>query len=375
MDLDKRLTRSLQLLGIIAIGVALLWAIGSVLAHVKVVLLILIGSVFFAYLLYPAVRALQVRRFPRWLAIAVVYMIIIIVLGTAGGFGGPALVGETRNFSAELPLIVRQLHDMLVHAHTSVLSAVPIETRQTAADYLDRAVLDLQTAAGAYTGQALTIVLSVVSVISGLVIVPILAFYILLDSERLGLSFINLFPVGLRSQVTLLMRDIDVVLSGFIRGQILVAAFVAFAVTVALLSFGIRYAVLIGVFAGLADMIPYVGAVAGAVPAILVAFLTYGPLKALFVGLAFLVIYELEGHFVAPAVVGKRVGLSALLVIVAILMGAEFGGIVGMFVAVPVAAIIRVLWRRLIYPLEVAQASTPVPATEPTAKTIVIVSE
>jgi predicted PurR-regulated permease PerM len=181
--------------------------------------------------------------------------------------------------------------------------------------------------------------------------------------------------VGMRSQVTLLMRDIDVVLSGFIRGQIIVAAFVAVAVTIALLAFGIRYAILIGVFAGLADMIPYVGAVAGAIPAVLVAFLTYGPIKALFVGLAFLLIYELEGHFVAPGVVGKRVGLSALLVIVAILMGAEFGGIVGMFVAVPVAAIIRVLWRRIIYPLEVAQVSTPVPAVEPTAKTIVIVNE
>lgn len=371
MDPDKRLTRTLKTLAVTALSIALLWAALMVMGKIRIVLLILLGAVFFAYLVYPAVRMLQARRFPRWLAIATVYVFITIVVGTAVGFGGPAIASEAKTFSHNLPSIVRQLHDSLVNANISALAAVPIETRQTAANYANQIIADLQTAAGAYTGEALRIVLSVVSVISGLVIVPILAFYILLDADRLSRGFISLFPPSSRTHVTLLMQDIDQVLAGFIRGQLIVAACIGVSVTIALLLLHIPYAILIGLFAGIMDMIPYVGAFSGAIPAVLIALLTQGVGKAIVVALAFLVIYELEGHFVAPGIVGKRVGLSALLVLVAILMGAEFGGIVGMFVAVPIAAIIRVVWKRVAYPLEVLEATAPRP-TSPEPKTIVV---
>ena len=258
-----------------------------------------------------------------------------------------------------------------MNANNNLLAAVPLETRQTAASYLNNAIADLQSAAGQLTGKALTIVLSVVSVISGLVIVPILAFYILLDADRLSQGFLRLFPPNARAQVNLVMQDIDQVLAGFIRGQIIVAAFVAVSVTLALLLLRIPYALLIGLFAGVVDMIPYVGAIAGAIPAVLIALFTHGIGWALVVVAAFLLIYEVEGHFVAPSIVGKRVGLSALLVVIAILVGAEFGGIVGMFVAVPIGAIIRVMWKRLAYPLEVPEVTTPLPGA-PESRTITV---
>jgi len=371
MDPDKRLSRTLKILGVAALSIALLWTALMVISKIKIVVIILFGAVFFAYLVYPAVHFLQTRRFPQWLAILTVYVVLILVVGTAVGFGGPAIASEARNFSANLPNLVRQAHDNLVNANNNVLGAVPLETRQTAANYINNLVGDLQSAAGAVTGKALTIVLSVVSVISGLVIVPILAFYILLDADRLSRGFINLFPATMRNQATLVLQDVDQVLAGFIRGQILVAAFVAISVTVALLLLRIPYALLIGLFAGVVEMIPYVGAFAGAIPAVLIALFTHGVGWALVTVLAFAAIYEIEGHFVAPSIVGKRVGLTALLVVIAILIGAEVGGIMGMFVAVPVAAIIRVMWKRLAYPLEVSAGSAPLPEpTEP--KTIVV---
>lgn len=374
MDTDKRLARSLKILGVLALSTALLWTALIVLSKIKVVLLILLGAVFFAYLVYPSVRMLQRLRFPRWLAILTVYLVLGVVIGSGVGFGGPVIAREARTFSADIPGIVRQAHDSLINANNNLLAAVPIETRETAANYLNTAVADVQSAAGAYTGKALTILLSVVSVISGLVIIPIIAFYILLEADKVLLGFTHLFPLGMRTQVTLVLQDIDQVLGGFIRGQIIVAAFVAVSVSIALLILHIRYALLIGLFAGILDMIPYIGAIAGAIPAVVIALFSHGLGWALLVIAAFAAIYELEGHFVAPNIVGKRVGLSALLVVVAILVGAEFGGIVGMFVAVPIAAIVRVMWKRLAYPLEVSEAATPVEgATEP--KTIVVVNQ
>lgn len=374
MDTETRVTRTLKLLGIVALSAALLWAALMLLSKIKIVLFILLGAVFFAYLVYPPVRFLRGRGLPLWLSILIVYVILGAIVGTAAGFGGPAIAGEAKTFSRDLPNLMQQLRDGLVNANNNVLAAVPIETRQTAANYLNNGFATLEAAAGAYAGKALSILLSVVSVISALVIIPILAFYILLDADKLSRGFTHLFPLTGRTQVTLVLQDIDQVLGGFIRGQIIVAAFVAVAVTIGLIVLHIRYALLIGLFAGLADMIPYVGAIAGAIPAVLIAFFSHGVGSAIVVILVFAAIYEIEGHFVAPSIVGKRVGLSALLVVIAILIGAEFGGIVGMFVAVPLAAIVRVMWKRFAYPLEVSEAGAPIPASvEPS--TIVVATK
>jgi predicted PurR-regulated permease PerM len=171
---------------------------------------------------------------------------------------------------------------------------------------------------------------------------------------------VGLFPDRYRNRTLAVLADIDTVVGGFIRGQIIVGAIVAVLVTVMLLIFRIKYALLIGLFAGVVDIIPYVGAVAGAIPAVVLAIFEHGPIWAVGVALGFLVLYEIEGHIVAPNVVGQRVGLTPLLVIVAILIGAELGGIGGMFLSVPVAGIIKVLWKRFMRPQPIAASDTVV---------------
>ena len=100
---------------------------------------------------------------------------------------------------------------------------------------------------------------------------------------------------------------------------------------------------LIGVAAGLFDIIPYVGSLVGFVPAVVIALVNDGWQHALIVALVFVVIFQLEGHFIAPKIVSDSVGLSPLMVIVAILIGGELLGIAGMFVAVPIAGALRVI--------------------------------
>ena len=149
-------------------------------------------------------------------------------------------------------------------------------------------------------------------------------------------------PEDARTKTSAIVRDLDGALGGFIRGQLLVGATIGACITIALLILHVRYAVLIGVLAGLFDIIPYVGAIVGFVPSVGLALVDDGWQHALVVAAVFIGIFQLEGHFIAPKIVSDSVGLSPLMVIVAILIGGELLGIGGMFLAVPVAAIMRV---------------------------------
>ncbi|HXW76097.1 MAG TPA: AI-2E family transporter, partial [Candidatus Eremiobacteraceae bacterium] len=236
--------------------------------------------------------------------------------------------------------------------------AVPIEARQAIANALDNLIGQAQTAAAALAGQAVRLIASLVSVITVLILVPLLAFYILLDVDRILDAIVGLFPSRHRERTVAVFANIDQVLGGFIRGQLTVGLVVAVLVTLLLVAFRIKYALLIGAFAGIVDIIPYVGSFAGAIPAVLLALFEHGPLWAAAVALGFLVLYELEGHIIAPAIVSQRVGLTPLMVIISILIGAELGGIGGMFVAVPIAGIIRVLWKQFMRPEIVSPAAS-----------------
>jgi predicted PurR-regulated permease PerM len=347
---DERLTRNLKYTALTVLSLMLGAVVYLFLAKIKLVVVILIGATFFAYLIYPAVNWLQRRRLPRWAAISVVYLSVIIVIAGGSAFVGPIIGDQAQNLTREVPNLVRESRDAIINANVSVLAAVPIEARQAAANSLDSIVGQIQTAAGVIAGQALKVAASIVGIITTMILIPLLAFYILLDLGHLREIVVGLFPLRHRERTLSVLADVDSVIGGFVRGQLLVGAVVAILVTIMLTAFRVHYALLIGIFAGIVDIIPYVGAVAGAVPAVILEAFQFGPLWALGVAIGFFILYELEGHIIAPAIVGQRVGLTPLMVIVAVLIGAELGGIGGMFLSVPIAGIIKVLWRRFMRP-------------------------
>ena len=357
---DDRLTRNLKFVGFLLGCIALAIVAGLILGRIMAVVTVLIGATFFAYLVYPPIAWLEKRRWPRWLAIVSVYLAVALVVGGMLAFIGPRIAFESRALGQDFPGLLVQARDSIVGANNSLLSSVPLEARETAANVVDQLVSQLQADAGAFAGQALKIALSVASVITALIIIPVLAAYILIDLDHLRSMALRMVPERRRALLLDVLVDVDSVLSGFIRGQIIVGAIIAVVVTVMLFALHVKFALLIGLFAGITDIIPYVGAIAGAIPAVIIALYTNGPISMLIVGLAFAVMYQVEGHFIAPNVVGQRVGLTPLVVIIAILTGAELGGVLGMFVAVPIAGIIRVIARRLVH------AKEPMPTLHPT---------
>lgn len=149
-------------------------------------------------------------------------------------------------------------------------------------------------------------------------------------------------PEKYEDDVSRLFHEMDKVFNEFIRGRLIVGAFVGIATTIVLLILKVDFALLIGIFSGLMDIIPYFGPVLGIIPGVVFAFLQK-PIKALWVIILFIVIQQIENNIISPKVVGESVGIHPITVILVLIIGGSMFGILGMLLAVPFAAIFKIV--------------------------------
>ncbi len=195
--------------------------------------------------------------------------------------------------------------------------------------------------------SSLSSLFNAILVAVNLFIIPIAMFYLLRDFDHINQKIANMVPPRLRERFVDLFKEIDRVLSRFVRGQLMVATFMAGLYSAGLLACGTPMSLFIGVLAGYANLVPYLGLVFGFVPAALLTFLQFqewGPVLG--VVAVFSVVQALEGMIITPRVVGDQVGLHPVAIMLAVLIGAELFGLLGVFLAVPVAAVLNVLMRR-----------------------------
>jgi predicted PurR-regulated permease PerM len=360
---ERRVTYALKVLALITLSAIALSAALDFIGRVRSVAIILIGAIFFTYAIYPVVRRLNARLPLIW-AIVIVYAAIGVLLAFAVAFIAPALVADVQQLVKAYPSIQRNVETTFTDPNAPLLSRLPTPLRDYVATLPSHVTKWVQQYAAEAAAGTLQFVLSFLSLFATLVVIPVISAYLMLEAEEIKRTFMAAVPPRARKKTLAIIADLDKVLGGFIRGQFLVGAIVGSCITVMLLLTRVKYAVLIGVAAGLLDIIPYVGAVAGFVPAVLLAFFNQGWQHAALVAVLFVLIFQLEGHFIAPNIVSGSVGLSPLMVIVAILVGADLHGLAGMFIAVPVAAILRVLViHSLPVPVPVQQAKPALTAT------------
>lgn len=198
----------------------------------------------------------------------------------------------------------------------------------------------------------------ILNVILGIVV----SIYLIKDRDyfkRLWRKMLHLIlPQKANAVVTETLNDINGVLSLFIRGQLLDALIVAIVSSIGLSLIGLEFAVFIGCFAGLANVIPYFGPIIGMIPAAIIGLFTGGPLQALLSVVVLLVIQQIDGNIIYPKIVGSSIGLHPVFVLVAVTVGGYYGGIVGMIIAVPIAAIIKVFILKQIRKMEVSETAT-----------------
>jgi predicted PurR-regulated permease PerM len=344
-----------KLLASIVLAYLILERILSFLVELSDVTVILVGGVLLAYLVLPLVRRLN-ERLPLWAALAIVYGggALIIVAGIY--LLVPIMVLQAQELIASLPAMRKVLDAYLSTTHNPFVTHFPPALRGYAAKVPEQVAIQLQHFSASFTARVVPALLSFATVAALAVAIPVVSIYMLAESTMMKRFVARMVPPKRREVAMDVLADIDGVIGGFVRGQLIVAAVIGALATTALLILHVPYAVLIGVWAGIADVVPYVGPFAGAIPAALVALFTNGTVNAIEVVAAFTAINQFEGHLLGPRIVGSTVKVTPLAVIFALLIGAHVFGLLGLIIAVPVAGIVRVILVRLFPDDEITNA-------------------
>ncbi len=178
------------------------------------------------------------------------------------------------------------------------------------------------------------------------VLLPVLAFYFALDSKQLKHEFLGVLPKRRRREIARMVHEFNQIMHSFVIGQAILCALAGVVVGVVLALLGVPYALTLGMLAGITRAIPIIGPIMGGIPIVLLTLVTAGMPTALAVLAFFTFLHFAESKFVMPLLIGERMNLHPVVIIVVLLIGQEFGGLLGMFFAAPIASIVRVMVRR-----------------------------
>ncbi|MHB8469598.1 MAG: AI-2E family transporter [Gaiellaceae bacterium] len=349
--------RWVQLVGL-PLVLVLAWVVAGAVRHAIFLFLV---ALLIALLLNPLVRGLGSIRFPRGLAVAIVYLTFAAALALAVLALATVVVQQTRHASHRIdsyftvssghPPRTGATQDLVHFQHwlnTHHLRRVHVQ--HGGQKFLNSiGTKDVEK----YTAKALNWAegagLAVVTLLFSALLVVVVSIYMLLDMDRLAAAVDRRFPPV--PGTTPLVRRMEQALASYVKGQLLLSLIIGASTGIGLWALGMvgamphggKYALLFGTWAGITELIPYVGPWLGAAPPVVYA-LVQQPISAVWVVLLFLGIQQFEGHLVVPNVMGRSLRLHPLLVIFGLLAGAEIYGFPGILVALPLLAAGRAAW-------------------------------
>lgn len=378
---------------IAALIVGLVWGMGQALNVLAPVIWPLAVAGVLACLLDPVVGFLTRRNVPRLRAIVVVFaMALLIVVGLASSVV-PQLVVQSRELAARTGEIATQLPDRAAQlaanppswmpkrgaelikslsslgksAETNAVSEVatvemvtnqvvvnapppPTDSLDSVANYVTR----LLPRFGEWLREVMGFFGTVFTIIAGLALVPIYAFYFLLEKHGINQQWKDYLPVKdsrFKDEVVFVIRSIQEYLVAFFRGQVLVAICDGVLYTIGFIAIGLPYALLLGAIATCLTIIPFLGAITTCVSALVIAVVAFGDWQhPALVVVVFAIVQTLEGFVIQPKIMGDRVGLHPVVIIIALMVGTTLlGGILGGILAIPLAAALRVLMFRYVW--------------------------
>ncbi|MBU1119342.1 AI-2E family transporter [Patescibacteria group bacterium] len=313
--------------------VLLLVVIGLLLYLVRDVLLMMFLGIVIASALDPVVDFFQKKKVPRGVSVVIVYIILIGLLFGFFGLVVPSLVTQIQQLGTVLPGYLNDL-GVFFEGTSGLTVAQGLEQASkyisSFTEKLDEAIVSVYEALSAIFG----------GVVSGIVVF-VISFYFLIQEGAFKKMIQSVVPGKHRAYARDLTDRIQTQMGRWLRGQLLLGLTVGILTYIVLSLLGVKYALILAIIAGILEIVPYIGPVIAAIPAILLA-LTQSPIMALIVLIAYIVIQQVENHLLVPNVMKRAVGLNPLIVILVILAGVKIAGIAGAIVAVPVATAIGV---------------------------------
>ena len=361
---------------IVAVIVGAVWGLGQALSLLSPVIWPLAVAGVLAYLLDPVVDWFQKRGVPRTRAILLVFFIATGLLLAVLASIVPRVVVETNDlmhrakdtssqFQTRVeqlvtnpPPIVKQLLPMLLPkpATTNATgeAAAPAALDKETLASVSKVLTSALPSIGTWIGAQFSKVLSIFGIFAGLALIPVYAFYFLLEKRGITKNWTSYLPLRdshLKDELAFALNAVNDQLIAFFRGQVLVAMCDAVLYTIGFLAIGLNYAFLLGFVAVFLTMIPFIGAFVVVSSALVLAFVQYGDLlhPALVLGV-FAIVQFLEGFVIQPKIMGDRMRLHPLAIIIAVMAGTSLlGGLLGGILAIPLAAALRVLMFRYVW--------------------------
>jgi predicted PurR-regulated permease PerM len=352
-----------------AIGVLLLGYIvfRYALYPIRIIFPPLVVALVLVYVLNPLVSRLQQRGMSRLLASLLTYLVFVSLIVVGLRYLIPVLADQVREFAGSVP-------DLIDRAQSSLRDfAERLGLNVGTGLFLDP---ENQQQVVNFLGGMLSFTRGLFHVALILILGPILAFYLLVDLPKIRRGLQAFIPTRRRAEVESVLRDLGRALGGFFRGQLLVALFVGIASSLGLYIVGLPYWAVIGMIAGLFNLIPMIGPFIGAIPALFIAFTTTtageGLLRlkpgwpmALGATIALLTVQQIDNHIISPNIVARTVRLHPVTVMLGLLSGGTILGVWGMLLAVPTIAAVKIL---LLHTWD-TRITWPPPAVVPTTGT------
>lgn len=325
----------------VTMGVVLTAAGAYLLYRLRFVLITVTLAAMLSYALLPLVEAtarlrIGSRPLPRLAAVIIVFVLVGMILGGLLRLAAGPTSDQVKSLAANTRTYRTDLATTLTRLRISIEDTLPPDFRQSFEDALTRASALAVDALGHVVRATAEWLAHIVE----LILVPILAFYFLADLPTLKNELLRFLPASARLPVLLVAHRLDRILAGYVWGQIILMTIAGVMVWLVLWILGIPFPLLLGIIAGVTRGIPIIGPVLGAVPIVGLAALQSVPLGVT-VLIFFAILQFVESKLILPLVLGRQLGVHAATIIIALLIGNAMFGLVGMFLAAPIAASIK----------------------------------
>ncbi len=300
------------------------------------ILVPVVYAIILAIVLSPIVNFLVKKKMNRTLAISItlssVFLLLVgIVL---------LLFSQLIQFTDSFPLLIKKSHQMLDHLVEFVSKYFNLSTKEIER-WISIKTTELLNNSNAFIAQT---ILSMGNIVGMLFLIPVYIF-LMLYYQPLLLKFVRkLFSSDSSSQVSEVITSTKKIIQSYLVGLMIEALIVAILNSTSLLIIGVEYAILLGTIGAFLNMIPYIGGIVALTLNMLIALVTMSPIYALFVFLSFLLIQLVDNNFILPKIVASRVKINALVSIIIVIIGGAIWGVSGMFLAIPILAIIKVIF-------------------------------
>jgi len=288
-------------------------------------------TIFVAIIIVAAVNPLVVslsRKMPRKYAALVVLLLVVAVITTVVGLLIPPIAKQLSELLSNLPNYLSQIN-------------LGLEEPTLKNSFYKKLIESMPSSLQQLTTRTPAIIINFVGGIFSVVALVFLIYYLLLEEAGIKKLFFSLIPGDKKELVADIVSKMGLKIGDWLRGELILMSIIGILDLIILLALGVPYALILGVWAGLTEIIPYVGPILGAIPALFFAF-SISPFTAFLVLIFYAVVQQLESNFLVPRVMQKTVGLSPVVVILALMIGGKLFGVLGVILAVPVAAMLVV---------------------------------